>query len=565
MRTVLTNANIHTMNPENPRAQAIVLNDDRIGYIGPDDESLWSPVAGTQAAVFDMCGKHVYPGFIDSHIHPGMVSESAWHARLPWTGNIDEILAFVEAYGKKHPKEEMPVLYFEYYPTSLFGEGRPDKKLLDRACSDRPVMCQDFGEHEHWYNSKMLEAMEVTRDTPDPIPGLQEFVRDEQGEPIGCGTELVHLESPFLENLFRNVGWEPPDALTPGGMETFFHFLADAGITSIVDGITEGEAQMKAMHEIDQAGKLFTYYDGVVRFYRYDELAEQIRLCKELNAKYGTRHIKINTMKLFLDGTNEIGNSASLHPHVNDPSQTNFGQIAMETEELKNCLLLCNREGVDIHIHMVGDRAFRVGCDAVEAARAEAERLGEKWTCQPIFAHCEIVDPLDMERPAKLGITVNVTCHWCGGYFGEEAMQFFSREKWDRMYQFNPIIDSGALVTFSSDVVTFYELHRANPFFGMQVAATRVDPEFPLDPQRYPGSMRPPASGKLDVPFLIKGYTINGAKQMHWDDQLGSLEVGKIANLNVCKKSIENARLDELSELSWEAVIFEGKVIRGKL
>lgn len=124
---------------------------------------------------------------------------------------------------------------------------------------------------------------------------------------------------------------------------------------------------------------------------------------------------------------------------------------------------------------------------------------------------------------------------------------------------------AGALVTFSSDVVTFYELHRADPFFSMQVAATRVDPEFPLDPDKYPGSVRPPENAKLDVSFLLKGYTINGAKQMHWDKMLGSIEEGKIANMNVCRENIEEYPCDRLTDLSWDAVIFDGKVIRGEL
>jgi predicted amidohydrolase YtcJ len=275
--------------------------------------------------------------------------------------------------------------------------------------------------------------------------------------------------------------------------------------------------------------------------------------------------MKFNTMKLFLDGTNESGNGASLEAFQNDPAGTNFGEIKMETEELTKCFLLCNREGLDLHIHMVGDRAFRVGCDAVEQARKEAERLGEPWVCQPIFAHCELVDPKDMDRPARLGITVNWSCHWSGGYFGEVAQEFYGYEKWARMYQFNPIIDSGALVTFSSDVVTFYELHRADPFFSMQVASTRVDPEFPLDPGRYPGSVRPPESAKLERETLLKGYTVNGARQMRMEALMGSLTVGKIANLSVISDDFFRVPGDRLGNISFEAVIFDGKLVSGSL
>lgn len=561
MKTVLKNARIYTANEKAPWAAAVVIEDKKISYVGKDDSSKY----GDADKVYDMGGRYIYPGIIDSHIHPGMVSQSAWHVKLPWTDDLKEIQDFIRDYVAKHPKEETPFLYFEYYPTNLFGAKGPHKKYLDEVCSDRPAMCQDFGEHQHWYNSAMLEAMGVTKDTVDPSPGLQEFVRDENGEPVGWGKEFVHNEEPFASNLYKAIGWKPPVEMTPEIMTPFFQFLEDSGITTIAEGILEGEAQMKSMYELDKAGKLHTYYDGCVRYYTLADLPEKIAFLREMNSKYQSEHIKLNTMKLFLDGTNETGNSASLHPHVNDPAGTNYGEIAMSEDDLTECFKICNDEKLDMHIHMVGDRAFRTGCNAVERAKADVAAAGKEWVIEPIFAHCEIVDPADMKRPAELGITINWTCHWSGGYFGEEAMTFFTEEKWRRMYQFNPIIDSGALVTFSSDVVTFYELHRADPFFSMQVAATRVDPEFPLDPDKYPGSVRPPENAKLDVSFLLKGYTINGARQMHWDKMLGSIEEGKIANMNVCKENIEEYPCDRLTDLSWDAVIFDGQVIRGEL
>lgn len=557
--TLLKNARIYTCNEEMPLAEAVAFAGDEIVYVGTAEGA---PACGE---VFNLGGKTVLPGIIDSHIHPGMVSQSSWHIRLPWTRDLDEILNFIKEYAEKHPKEEIPFLYFEYYPTDLFGSKGPHKKYLDAVVSDRPVFCQDFGEHQHWINSAMLEAMGVTKETPDPIPGLQEFVRDENGEPTGWCKELVCSREEFTEPLFRSIGWEPPITMTPELMTAFFSFLSDHGITAIGDGLIEGEEQLASMAQLDAGGKLNVYYDGVVRFDSLQELPEKILLCKKYQEKYGDRHLRIRTMKLFLDGTNETGNSASLHPHRNDPAGENYGEIAMSEEDLYQCFLLCNEAGLDLHIHMVGDRAFRVGCNAVERAQEECRRRGIPWTCQPIFAHCEIVDPEDMPRPARLGITINWSCHWSGGYFGEEARTFFSDEKWERMYQFNPIIDSGALFACSSDVVTFYELHRADPFFGMQVAATRVDPEFPLDESRYPGSVRPPASARLSVETLLKGYTLNGAKQLRREGELGTIEAGKKANLCVISEDLFQVPPEQLARIRWEAVIFDGKLIRGRL
>ena len=546
------------MNDEAPLADTIVTDGKKIIYVGTEKEAAEHIAA--DAKVYDLKGKTVLPGIVDSHIHPGMCSRSTWHVRLPWTEDVNELLDFVRKYGREHSREEVPFIYFEYYPTSMFDENGPVKELLDEAISDRPVLCQDFGEHLCWVNSKMLELLGVDKNTPDPST-LEVFVRDEEGNPTGWIKEMAWLH--FADNMFEALGWQPPEELTEERMRPFFDFIEESGITALFDALIESDRQIRTVYEMDMAGKLHTYYDASVRFWKYEDLPEKIAKLREYSELYTTEHIKFNTMKLFLDGTNESGNSASLHEHINDPG--NFGEIMMETEELTQCYLFCNREGLDLHIHMVGDRAFRVGCDAVEAAQKIAAQNGEEWVCQPVFAHCEVVDPSDMGRPAELGITVNWSCHWSGGYFGEEAMNYYTEEKWRRMYQFNPIIRSGALVAFSSDVVTAYEMHRAYPFFGMQVAATRIDPEFPLDSDKYPDSMRPDGSARLNLPVLLRGYTINGARQLRWEDKLGSLEEGKIANMVVIDRDPFETEPGELKDISVQTVIFDGNVVRGEL
>lgn len=560
MNMVLRNGKIYTADERAPWAKALVINGDTIAYVGEDNKEQWMEAAGAEAEIHDMKGRMIIPGIVDGHIHPGMCAKSAWHVRLPWTENRAELLDFVKNYAAEHSKEEAPFLYFEYYPTSMFDTSGPKKEWLDEAVSDRPCLCQDFGEHLCWVNTKMLELLGVDKHTPDPT-ALEVFVRDDEGNPTGWVKEMAWLH--FADTMFDAIGWKPPEDLKQERLKPFFTFLEEEGITAMADGFIETDEQIQSIYDMDVAGKLHTYYDGMVRFWSLEDLPEKIEKVKKYQRRYATEHIKINTLKLFLDGTNESGNSASLHPHIHDPE--NYGEIMMEKEELTECFLLCNKEGLDMHIHIVGDRGFRTACDAVEEAQKLTQQEGRQWVCQPVFAHCEVVDPADMERPAKLGITINWSCHWSGGYFGEEAMNYYTQEKWNRMYQFNPMIESGALVTFSSDVVTNYELHRAAPFFSMQVAATRVDPEFPLDAQKYPGSMRPPESAKLSREVLLKGYTIAAARQMRWDSLIGSLEPGKKANLNVLSGDFFEASEHEIRNIKCDAVFFEGNLIAGKL
>lgn len=555
MKTILNNAKIYTMNDFEEIASTMAFQDEIINYVGCDNVIPYDD----KVRYIDMKGKTIMPGIIDSHTHPGMTSQSSWHIKLPKTDNLNEILDFVKSFADNHPIVEVPFLYFEYYPTTMFDDKGPNKKLLDDIVSDRPCLLQDAGEHLCWVNSKMLELLEVNRYTKDPYPGLQIFVRDENGEPTGWIKEMAWIH--FQNNMYDKIKWKPPE-LSPDLMQNFFNFMTSVGVTAMADGITEGESQIKAMYNLDRKGKLNTYYDGIVRFDNERELYDKILELKYLRNKYANNHIKFNTMKHFLDGTNESGNCGVLEPFANDPNGDDYGVISMTEEELIRCMLILNNENLDLHLHIVGDRAFRTACCAYEKAKKISMR---PWNMQLILAHCELIDPADMKLPAKLGITINWSCHWSGGYFGEGAIPYLGLNRWKRMYQFNPIINSGARVTFSSDVVTNYELHRADPFFGMQVAQTRVDPEFPLDKIRYSGSMRPPESAKLSIRDLLKGYTINGARQLRLDSIMGSIEQGKLANFIVLSDDPMTIMPEEFSKIQCETVVFEGKIIKGNM
>ncbi len=559
--TVIRNAVVHTSNGEAPTATTVVIRDGVFVHVGGDDTS---HVDTEGLEEYDIAGRSVVPGLVDAHTHPAMVARSAWHKRLPWTHDLQEILAFVRSYAEAHPAAEEPYLYFEYYPGDIFGGSAPTKELLDTAVSDRPCLLQDHGEHEHWVNSRMLELMGVTKDTPDPSPPLQTFVRDEAGEPTGQLREMAHTH--FLDAMYARLGWSPPEHLSPATIGPFLRFLTEHGVCAVLDALAEGEEMVSSVAELDRAGELNLLYEGALRFTNATDLPHVIDEVQRLDGIYGNDHVRVRTVKLFLDGTNELGNSAVLAPLCTHIDAASLGEIAQTTEQLAECLSICNERGTDIHIHMVGDRAFRSACDAVELVRSRIASVGGEWRTQVTFAHCELVDPADMARPAGLGIFINWTAHWSGGYFGEGARPHLGDERWDRMYRFNEIAEAGGVVTLSSDVVTAYESHRANPFFGMHVAATRVDPEFPLNPDEFPRSERPLPSGRLARDLLLAGYSINGARQLRLADRLGSIEVGKVANLVVVDRDpTDELQSPALLDVVIEAVMFEGRIVSGAL
>src|SRR3954447_23958471 len=375
---VLTNARLYTCAAAEtePVTGTLVIQDGAITQVG----ALASTESLDALPVHDLGGRTVVPGFIDAHTHPSMVAQSSWHVRLPWTTDVDEILGFIREYAEAHPPEEVPFLYFEYYPTAAFTGTQPTKELLDTAVSDRPCLLQDFSEHAHWVNSKMLELMGVTRETPDPVPGLEMFVRDEDGEPTGLLFEMVHLH--FMDRLYDSIGWAPPEALTAERLGEVCRFLTGHGVTALFEALVDDDEAVACVAELDRRGELNMYYEGAVRFRSSRDLPDAIARLKGLRERYGGRHVSLNTLKLFLDGTNESGNSAVLAPMCDHRGAGELGEIAMDVAELADCFEVSNAAGVDVHIHLVGDGAFRVACDAVETVQERLRAARQPWRIQ---------------------------------------------------------------------------------------------------------------------------------------------------------------------------------------
>ena len=294
------------------------------------------------------------------------------------------------------------------------------------------------------------------------------------------------------------------------------------------------------------------YYDGASNCANLDDLERSIAALKDWKAKYTTEHVSINTIKVFVDGTNELGDCLSLVPMKNG----SYGEANVYKDDLVKMMVRLNEEGIDLHLHIICDGAFRNVVDALEEAR---NICGDDWKIFVTGTHCELTQPEDRIRAAKLGMFIDWSTHWSGGYFGEAAQEFHGMERWNSMYNFREFMENGGLLGFSSDVFSYQEAVRANPFFGMQAAMTKVDPVMPLDPERYPGSVRPPEAAKYTLEELLKGYTMNNAIRMRMEDKMGSLEEGKLANFIILNKDIFNVPGEEMLSVDADITYFDGQ------
>lgn len=555
---ILVNANIYTQTkPE--VADTMAISGKRIVYAGNGGLAAAKEKTGPSATIIDMHGKTILPGFLDAHTHPVCIALTDWRVPLKNTDNLTALLEEASEYCRTHSREEVPYFLGESYQLTMFDENGPRKELLDKYISDRPARLQDFTDHSCWYNSMALKLMGIEKGKPDPesIAGTPTvIVRDDDGAPTGW---VLEMPSDVLEQpMYDAIGWHPARHATRKSITPFLNYLTSCGVTGLADGFTEGEEAIRLFYEMDKAGEFPFYYESMVLLSDMESLEDTIKLAKEWKERYETEHIHVRTVKFFLDGTNEIGDCASLEPLYTDVTGTNYGHINMETDDLAAVMLRLNEENLDLHLHIVGDRAFRTACDALEKAKRTCKTA---WKIRVTSAHCELVHPDDRRRPSELGMLINWTPHWSGGYFGEKARDYLGDKRFNSMYDFTQMIEAGTVVAFSSDVFSYKEANRADPFFGMQCAMTRVDPEFPLDPKRYPGSVRQPESARLSMKQLLKGYTSSAAYQMRMEESLGTIEEGKVADFIVLKEDPYKVLPENVSSIHPYEVYFDGRMV----
>ncbi|MBP5484124.1 MAG: amidohydrolase family protein, partial [Bacteroidales bacterium] len=266
-----------------------------------------------------------------------------------------------------------------------------------------------------------------------------------------------------------------------------------------------------------------------------------------------TEHLKVHTMKIFMDGTQKIHTAAMVTPYV-DVHTT--GATAFSAEGIAKLLKGLNDADLDLHLHTVGERASRTVLDGVEMARKE---MGDKLKVRVTCAHLEIQDDADLDRFAKLGVFANFTPHWHSGD-PTFAASWLGMERARKQFRCKTLWDSGATVAWSSDNIVFMDFMTWNPYLGMEVGMTRWINE---KTRNYPFSVAakvcPPENERMNIEEMLLGFTINGARQLGIEDKKGSIEVGKDADFLVFDKDLLTAEHEGFSYNKPSQVYFGGK------
>jgi hypothetical protein len=196
--------------------------------------------------------------------------------------------------------------------------------------------------------------------------------------------------------------------------------------------------------------------------------------------------------------------------------------------------------------------------DAVEAAQAIAK---DGFYPRVTIAHLELIDPADLPRIKELGVICNFTPWWLGVNHNDVVEVSLGEQRYSNTYKPKSLFDIGVTVTFSSDEWSGGDLLRTylNPYFGMQVGHTR---QYPKEWWKTEDDgIRAPSNERLSLEQLIEGYTRNGAYQLRMENEIGSIEEGKLADFVVLDRNILEAPISELYETTIVRTVVGGEVV----
>ena len=544
---VLTNGQIYTVDENQPWAEAAVIREGDFVYVGSNAGA--AAYAAENAT--DLGGRMVIPGIVDGHTHPGLYGIEQYNAGFVETDR-EAFLEELRIWAEDNPGEDWvrgccwPVI------TYVDGPVGPDRRELDEIFPDRPVWLTSSSWHSYWLNSRALEVLGVDEDSEDPRFPIAIYKRDDDGRLTGWLKEGAGWQ--FFGQVF-----EINEDIHNASVREFLQYLSMRGVTTLYDGgnLDYSDAVYQLLYDLEEAGELPIRYEGTYMVSVPARRAHAVAEMRRFREAYGGERLQFNTIKLFMDGIHENRSSAMFEPFTDDLDYES--NTTLTPEELHDWLIELHEAQFDLHIHAIGDFAVNVVLEGVEMARTT---VGDDFYPRVTMAHLQNIHPGDRERFAELGVSANFTAWWHGIDSPDPALAGLGPERSHQSYPVRPLYDSGANVTFSSDD---WRLDVLSPFLGIQVGHTRQYPDIMLSGDQDPEAFKGPASEKLPLEYMIRGFTINGAYQLRMEDRIGSIESGKSADFVVLPENLFEVNPKTIYTLMPDAVIMEGELIQGQM
>lgn len=537
-------------------AQAVAISDGRIVFIGTNRKV--KRYTGPRTRILDLEGRMVMPGIVDGHFHGTRPTD----CEMGYAGGtVAQVLARLQACLDSPGQAPLKGSNVRFSAHHLFGEAilPPGTALtrydLDRLDTTRPVSVDNADGHKFWMNSKAIENAGIGAATPDPLEG--EIGRDADRKPNG-----------FFADFDAGNWGETAPVSEASRVEGVRRTIADAnrmGITSVfLPGGTEDEISQWAKVQ-DEGGLTLRANLGLsASFVRGNsdlaDLRKQIAALDDYK-RFARGLLDVTSVKVYCDGVLEYPahTAAMLAPY-----RVNAGTLDRpiwkpgtfrgpdpSCSDARAGFVELDRAGWQIHVHAIGDRATRDALDNFQAALETNGAHDRRHT----ITHLEAIDAADVPRFGRLGVVASMSLQWArrDAYLVEGTVGYIDEGLYGHLFPGAGLWRSGAVIAGGSD----YPVDPLLPFVQIETA---IDHTGEAVPGVHPGALSP-EEGIPDLLAVIRMHTINSAWQMHQEKNVGSIEVGKYADLIVVSQDLFDVPTEQISETLVLATMLGGKVV----
>jgi len=525
---LLLNAHVVTMDRTHPTAQALAIQGDRIVWVGTNDEA--QKLFPATSRRVDLHGATVLPGIIDAHTHLISLGESLLRLNLKDVATEQEVIARVKQKVASIAPNEWIVGWG--WDEGNWAAHYPTNKALNEVSPNNPVYLVGLHGYAVWVNQKALQMAAVSKATKDPENG--KILRDEKtGEPTGVllnhAQELVRKQvpAPTLEQLKKAIELAAQECVRNG-------------LTSVHEALV-GATQLQAFRQLVAEGRL------PLRVYVMLDGADQVLVAQwlERGPEIDPHHqLTIRSFKLFADGALGSRGAALLQPYSDAP-QTK-GVITTPQSEVYQLARSSLQRGFQLCTHAIGDAANRMVLDAYASALKAAPDTHDP---RLRIEHAQVLAPEDIPRFARLGVIPSMQpthatsdMKWAEARLGPERIK--------GAYAWRSVLDTGVHLPLSSD----FPGETLNPFYGVYAAITRQDPE-----GNPPGGWYP--EQRLTLDEALRGYTTEAAFAEFEENDKGSIEKGKLADLTVISQDVTRVAPKEILSIHVVKTFVGGKLV----
>ena len=531
MRTLFNNCSIWVGFGNS--SDAILIENGRVLALGPD------ALSGSADQIIDLAGAFVMPAFADGHAHPLFAGRESQGPKVNGLQSVVEIVAEVKRFADANSNSKW--IIGGAYEAAIVERGDFDAHWLDEAVSDRPVVLHAVDHHTIWVNSKALEIAGISSATKDPDGGT--IARRADGSPKGtlrepAAMDLITKLAPArtLQDELDAIAWASDQNLAAGVTCSMDAWVED-GMTEIyVEAAKTGHLKVDMnLTFLAQPGK---WQSRIDYFKQVRELVQALPIDSGLTAK---------SVKFICDGALSAGTAAILEPYLDDP--TSNGLLIWSDAEILEAAITFDRQGLQLHIHAIGDAAVRQALDAIEAVSAS----NPSWDRRPVITHAQLIDPVDLPRFASLGVIANFQPLWTflDPMNKDLILPRIGQARNNQQYQLRKVIDSGARISFGSD----WPITDFTPLVALAVPVHRQSPD-----------QQPPQGWSIEQAISIEEamhfYTAAVAHQLFREENYGTLEVGKVADFIVLDRSPIETTPHEVREIKVLATYKKGKLVK---